>query len=148
MYFLNCVSSLKTCNGYANNKRNTILRYWRWIHSLSVYALRISQYSFVSLPNETAREKRCWEWIIRLILKKCCKTLLWLHWLKASMQPVYFKDVSTLQRIAIGAPLKVIKCVLLKGYKQLLKFKFKIAHSMHFPLKLSLVFTYSTFFFF
>ena len=61
MYFLNCVSSLKTCNGYANNKRNTILRYWRWIHFViwpSVYALRISQYSFVSLPNETAREKR------------------------------------------------------------------------------------------
>ena len=157
MYFLNCVNSLKTCSGYANYKRNTILRYWCWIHFViwsSVYALRISQYSFLPLPSEIAREKGCWGWVIRFILKNCCKTLLLLNWLKASMQSLYFKGASTLQRIVKRALWKVhhlqrvIKCGLLKGYKQLLNFKYKIAHSVHFPLKLSLIFTYSPFFFF
>ena len=84
--FLNCLSSLKTCSGYANKKRNTILKYWRWIHFViwpSVYALPISQYSFVSLPNETAREKRRWGWVIGFILKKRCRNLLCIALIKS-----------------------------------------------------------------
>ena len=130
MNFLNCVSSLKTCSGCTNNKRNTILRYWHWIHFViwsSVYTFWISQYSL--LPNETVREKRNCGWVNldeiywRFLLNNVGKLYSLLYWSKPSMQPLYFKRASTFQRIAIWAPWKVhhlwrlLKCRLLNGYK-------------------------------
>ena len=147
MYFLNCLSSLKTCSEYANNKRNTILRYWRWIHFViwpSVYALRISQYSFVSLPNETAREKRRWGGVIRFILKKS-KTLLCIFPLLLRVL-AFFKELST-STVKGASPLKGDKMWTFKRLQATLKLSVKNCSFNAFPLTLSLIFTYSPFFF-
>ena len=109
MHFLNCVSSLKTGCWCANNKRNTILRYWHWIHFViwsSVYALRIYQYFFRFFAEwNCERERRgAGDELLDSYLKNVVKFCSVLHWLKTSMQPFYFKGASTLQRIVIWAP--------------------------------------------